>query len=265
VLSFGLVGSVGLVVDVVVFNALRTTLFEPHLVHGGPIIAKVISTSIAIVVNWIGNRYWTFRTERRAQSRTAVVREGIEFAVVSLIGVGIALGCLWISHYRLGFTSVLDDNLATNVVGLTLGTAFRFTLYRFWVFSGDRRGTVDVAAPTLRQSEVLVPWLAYGECSLRLRREVFAAFVGIGASPRQGCRYRRSESVSLSEDSYPELRSPFIARTRPSDNDAFRQFAGIFGRKRERLNSRFRTGQLGPHKTAEQILISIEKRVSIAG
>ena len=156
-LSFGLVGGVGLVVDVTVFNALRTTIFEPHLVHSGPIIAKVISTSIAIVVNWIGNRYWTFRTERRTETRAAVMREGIEFAVVSLIGAGIALGCLWISHYGLGFTSVLDDNLATNVVGLALGTAFRFALYRFWVFSGRRRGTADVAAPALLQSEVLAP------------------------------------------------------------------------------------------------------------
>jgi putative flippase GtrA len=132
-LSFGLVGGVGLVVDIAVFNVLRTTVFEPHLVHGGPIIAKVISTSIAIVVNWIGNRYWTFRTERRTETRAAVVREG------------------------LGFTSVLDDNLATNVVGLALGTAFRFTLYRFWVFSRPRRGTVDVATPVLRRSGVLAP------------------------------------------------------------------------------------------------------------
>ena len=155
-LSFGLVGGVGLVVDVAVFNALRTTVFEPQLVHGGPIIAKVISTSIAIVVNWIGNRYWTFRTERRTETRSAVVREGIEFAVVSLIGAGIALGCLWVSHYWLGFTSVLDDNLATNVVGLALGTAFRFALYRFWVFSGRRR-TADVPAPALLRDEVLAP------------------------------------------------------------------------------------------------------------
>ena len=155
-LSFGLVGGVGLVVDVAVFNALRTTVFEPQLVHGGPIIAKVISTSIAIVVNWIGNRYWTFRTERRTETRSAVVREGIEFAVVSLIGAGIALGCLWVSHYGFGFTSVLDDNLATNVVGLALGTAFRFTLYRFWVFSGRRR-TADVPAPVLRRDGALAP------------------------------------------------------------------------------------------------------------
>jgi putative flippase GtrA len=150
--SFGLVGGVGLVVDIVVFNALRTTVLEPHAVHGGPIIAKVISTSIAIVVNWIGNRYWTFRSERR----TAVLREGIEFAVVSLAGAGIALGCLWFSHYVLGFTSVLDDNIATNVVGLALGTAFRFALYRFWVFSGRRRSAV-VTAPLAVRSGVLAP------------------------------------------------------------------------------------------------------------
>jgi len=155
-LSFGLVGGVGLVVDIVVFNALRTTVFEPHLVHGGPIIAKVISTSIAIVVNWIGNRYWTFRTERRTATRSAVLREGIEFAAVSLVGASIALGCLWISHYLLGFTSVLDDNIATNLVGLALGTAFRFALYRFWVFSGRRR-TVDVETPAFARSEMFVP------------------------------------------------------------------------------------------------------------
>ena len=50
----------------------------------------------------------------------------------------IALLCLWISHYVLGFTSLLADNLSTNVVGLALGTAFRFVLYRYWVFGHHR-------------------------------------------------------------------------------------------------------------------------------
>ena len=139
--SFLLVGGVGLVVDVVVFNALRTTVLEPQYVHAGPVIAKAISTSLAIVVNWIGNRMWTFRSARR----TDVVREGVEFAVVSIAGALIALGCLWISHYVLGYTSLVADNIATNVVGLALGTAFRFALYRWWVFSA-RRTSVDAAS-----------------------------------------------------------------------------------------------------------------------
>jgi len=50
------------------------------------------------------------------------------------IGLGIGLGCLWISHYALGLTSPLADNISANVVGLGLGTLFRFWSYRKWVF-----------------------------------------------------------------------------------------------------------------------------------
>jgi len=134
---FGLVGSVGLVVDVGVFNLLRTTVLEPSVIHTGPVIAKVISTSLAIIVNWIGNRYWTFGHTRRPQ----VMREGLEFVLVSLGGMLIGLACLWISHYLLGYTSLLADNISTNVIGLGLGTVFRFWLYRVWVFSPDRGST----------------------------------------------------------------------------------------------------------------------------
>jgi putative flippase GtrA len=152
-MSFLLVGGVGLVADIVVFNLLRTTLLEPHFVTGGPVIAKVISTTIAIAVNWIGNRFWTFREQRR----TDVVREGIEFGVVSFGGALIAVGCLWISHYLLGFTSLIADNVATNVVGLALGTAFRFALYRWWVYSARRVRGVAAAAPVPVTAEVPLP------------------------------------------------------------------------------------------------------------
>src|SRR5690606_29343683 len=99
----------------------------------------VISTGIAIVINWLGNRYWTFRVERRREA----VREMLEFVAVSVTGSLIALGCLWVSHYLLGFTSLLADNISKNVVGLALGTAFRFAFYRLWVFRADR-GTAVV-------------------------------------------------------------------------------------------------------------------------
>jgi len=143
---FGLVGLVGLVIDVGVFNLLRLTVLSPEVLHEGPVIAKVISTSIAIIANWIGNRHFTFRGERKSHW----VREGLEFALVSVGGMLISLGCLWVSHYLLGFTSVLADNIATNVIGLALGTAFRFTFYRSWVFKAriDREEhAVDAANP----------------------------------------------------------------------------------------------------------------------
>jgi putative flippase GtrA len=134
---FGVVGLVGLVIDVGVFNILRLTVLSPEALHEGPVVAKIISTSLAIIANWLGNRYWTFGRERRPHW----LLEALEFALVSIGGLLIALGCLWVSHYALGLTSVVADNISTNVVGLALGTAFRFTFYRLWVFGGHRAGS----------------------------------------------------------------------------------------------------------------------------
>jgi putative flippase GtrA len=137
VVRFGLVGGVGFIVDVGVFNLLRTTIMDPGHMHGGPVIAKLVSTTLAILVNWLGNRFWTFRERRRAD----VLRESVEFFAVSIAGMGIGLVCLWVSHYVLGYRSLLADNISGNVIGLLLGAVFRFVLYKAWVFS-DRRGGV---------------------------------------------------------------------------------------------------------------------------
>jgi hypothetical protein len=51
----------------------------------------------------------------------------------------IAMLCLWVSHYLLGFDNLVADNISKNVVGLFLGTAFRFLLYRFWVYGHHRK------------------------------------------------------------------------------------------------------------------------------
>jgi len=101
---------------------------------GSRVIISDGDTSVAIAVNWIGSRHWTFRLEHRRPA----AREALEFAIVSIGGMVIAVGCLVISHYVLGFTSLLADNIASNVVGLALGSAFRFTLYRGWVFHPRR-------------------------------------------------------------------------------------------------------------------------------
>lgn len=131
---FSAVGLVGLVVDVALFNLLRVTLLDPEVIAEGPLIAKTISTSVAIVINWLGSRYWVFRLE----NRRAAGREVLEFALVSIGGLLIAVACLAISRYGLGFTSLLADNIASNVVGLALGSAFRFAFYRSWVFDPRR-------------------------------------------------------------------------------------------------------------------------------
>jgi putative flippase GtrA len=132
--KFGVVGLVGFVIDVTLFNLLRLGVFGDDHWAQSAIGAKTISTSVAIVFNWLGNRYWTFRKHRRRN----YVREFAEYLIVSLGGMAIALICLWVSHHLLGFTSLVADNIATNVVGLALGTAFRFLLYRYWVYGHHR-------------------------------------------------------------------------------------------------------------------------------
>lgn len=137
---YGLVGLCGLVVDLAVFNALRLTVFSPDDVAAGPLLAKLVSSLVSIAVVWLGNRLWTFGETRRAPGQA--LREALEFFAVALGGMGIGILCLYVSHYVLGFTSPLADNVSSNVVGLALGTAFRFTLYKLWVFHPARTNPV---------------------------------------------------------------------------------------------------------------------------
>ena len=139
--QFALVGGVGFVVDTGVFNALRLTVFDPSRIHEGPLLAKTVSTIVAIAVNWIGNRYWTFGPHRSTRG----AMEALEFLAVSILGMLVGLACLWVSHYLLGQTSALADNISANVVGLLLGSIVRFALYRHWVYHPGRANRVSAA------------------------------------------------------------------------------------------------------------------------
>jgi putative flippase GtrA len=134
VVKFGLVGVVGLVIDVGIFNLLRTGPVGDGAFFADPIGAKMVSVTCATVATWFGNRYWTFRPNRRKN----FILEFLEFATVAVIGMGVSILCLFISHYVLGFTSLLADNISANVIGLFFATVFRFLMYRYWVY-GDHR------------------------------------------------------------------------------------------------------------------------------
>ncbi len=135
-MKFGVIGTVAFAIDVGLFNLLL------HLTDK-PLTSKALSTVAATTVAYAGNRYWTFRR----RSRSTVRREYALFFVLNGIGLAIALACLAISHYVLDFTSRLSDNIAANVVGLVLGTTFRFWSYRRFVFP-ELREESEVAAPT---------------------------------------------------------------------------------------------------------------------
>ncbi|MFE1783122.1 GtrA family protein [Streptomyces sp. NPDC059506] len=122
--KFGTVGAFGVLVNIVVFNVCLKT-FGLATVRSG-----VIATAVAIGTNYLGNRYWTYRHT----DKTRRTREITLFLLFSGVGLVIENGILALSHYGLGLTSTLADNVAKNVVGLGVGTLFRFWSYRTWVF-----------------------------------------------------------------------------------------------------------------------------------
>ncbi|MBO8189375.1 GtrA family protein [Streptomyces sp. DW4-2] len=122
--KFGAVGALGFLVNVAIFNLCI------HTFQLAPIRSGVISQVVAIGTNYLGNRYWTYRHT----DKNRIHRETVLFFLFSGVGLVLENGILALSHYGFGYTSTLADNIAKNVIGLAIGTAFRFWAYRSWVF-----------------------------------------------------------------------------------------------------------------------------------
>lgn len=130
--KFGVVGGCAFLVDLAIYNVLLRQGMET-------LFAKTVSTTIATTIAFLGNRFWTWRDKG---DHAGMARQYTTFFVLNLIGLGISLACLAISHYGLGSfwapaRSALADNIAGLGVGTALGTLFRFWSYRRYVFRVD--------------------------------------------------------------------------------------------------------------------------------
>ncbi|WP_136609452.1 GtrA family protein [Sinomonas albida] len=128
VAKFGTVGGLAFVVDSAIFIWL---LNGP--LHSGEVWAKSIATIVASIFSWVANRYWTFRHRKQAN----VIREAVLFALMNGVGLLIAAGCVAFTKYVLLMTDKVSIFVAGSIVGLILGTVFRFFAYRFWVFNEE--------------------------------------------------------------------------------------------------------------------------------
>jgi putative flippase GtrA len=134
--KFGIVGAVAFVTDFGVFNLLRYAGPDGvGVLHHKPLTANVVSTVLSILVAWLGNRYWTFRHRRRA----AAARELVLFFVMNGVGLLISLVCLGFTYYVLDLRGPLASNVSAKVVGVALGTLFRWWAYRRFVFVEELR------------------------------------------------------------------------------------------------------------------------------
>ena len=95
-----------------------------------PLTASILSGALSILVAYFGNRHWTWKERQRSGAS----REITLFFIINLISLSFTVICLAISRYILGFDSAVADNISANIIGVGIGTLFRFWSYRTIVF-----------------------------------------------------------------------------------------------------------------------------------
>ena len=119
--AFGMVGAVGFIIDMLLFNLL----FDR-----GQITAKSVSTIVATGVTYVGNRNFSF--SHRARSKLG--REAGFFFLINLIALLVALVIIAIFSYPLHFKHHVLVMNVVNLFTIGLGTIFRFWAYKRFVF-----------------------------------------------------------------------------------------------------------------------------------
>jgi putative flippase GtrA len=132
---FAVVGSIGSIVDFGVMNILF------HVLHFPLVLAGTISFMIAVINNFLLNRYWTYPDSRSKP----VFRQLIEFSVVSISGLIIRIPILkfgepllykLVTWLPLPFMFINPETLSAN-----LALAFAIIIVLFWNFFVNRYWT----------------------------------------------------------------------------------------------------------------------------
>ncbi|MFJ7419199.1 GtrA family protein [Streptomyces uncialis] len=125
IVKFGIVGGTGVAVNFAVFNVLL------HALGTGPMTATVLASSLAMAGNYLGFRFYAYRDRA---SRTQ--RQIMLFFVFSGLGVLMESVLFYAAYHGAGLTGPLASNLA-KALSIGLASAFRFLVYRTWVFQPD--------------------------------------------------------------------------------------------------------------------------------
>ncbi|MGY1811016.1 GtrA family protein [Blastococcus sp. SYSU D00669] len=121
--AFGVVGGVTFLLDIGLFQFLYA--------HAGvdAVLAKLLSTLVAMTVAYVGHRYWSFSH----RARTGVRREYLLFVAVNVVTLLLGLAVVAFVRYPLGQEGALVLQ-AANLGSIALGTLIRYLSYRRWIF-----------------------------------------------------------------------------------------------------------------------------------
>lgn len=121
--KFLIVGGIGFVVVLAGSYALH---FELGV---GKFTSVTIATVVATVITFLGNRHWSFQHRQGAGARS----ETVLFFVLNGVGLLIQYASIFVVTDLLGLGGRLWYTIA-NLIGIGIGTLFRFWSYRKWIW-----------------------------------------------------------------------------------------------------------------------------------
>ncbi|MFE9452719.1 GtrA family protein [Streptomyces sp. NPDC006739] len=129
IVKFGVVGGSGVLVNFLVFNMLLHGLRWPAMT------ATVLASCVAMATNYLGFRFYAYR-DRASRTRRQIAL----FFVFSGLGVVMESGLFYVGYHSLELTGPFGSNLV-KALSIVLASAFRFLVYRTWVFQQDAHHT----------------------------------------------------------------------------------------------------------------------------
>jgi putative flippase GtrA len=121
--KFGTIGAFAFLIDLGFLNLFKLVMEQ------GPLTSKVFATIISTTFAYMGNRFWTFRD----REQSGLTREYFLFFLLNGIALLIGLLVIGFTTYTLGLHDAVSYNIA-NVLGVGMGTLFRYWSYKKWVF-----------------------------------------------------------------------------------------------------------------------------------
>ncbi|MFD6551752.1 GtrA family protein [Streptomyces sp. NPDC058398] len=128
VARFSVVGGSGVVVNILFFNLAL------HGLTWAPMAATVAASCVAMGTNYLGFRYFAYR-DRASRTRRQIAL----FFAFSGLGVAMESVLFYVGYHGLGMSGPLGSNIA-KALSIVLASAFRFVVYRTWVFQHARNG-----------------------------------------------------------------------------------------------------------------------------
>lgn len=133
-IKFGIVGFTGSVIDFGIFNLL-TIAFDV-----ASIASSTVSFALAVINNFVLNRFWTYPETRQ----TPIYKPLVKFIIVSCLGLAIRIPLFaWLEKVLIPLAEKTIPNVLTpTIVGHNLSLAivigvvmlWNFFVNRFWTF-----------------------------------------------------------------------------------------------------------------------------------